>query len=119
MDKVMSFVNSPVGPKTVHFWGPAANWGLVLAAMLDSNKPPESISSRMTLTLFFYSCMFMRFAWRVAPRNYLLLTCHFSNASMQLFLFNKRRVYDNEQLAAKSKTQASDPQALIQGVSHH
>ena len=65
MDQVVKFVNSPIGPKTVHFWGPAANWGLVGAAMLDVNKPPECISKRMTMTLAFYSCLFMRFAWRV------------------------------------------------------
>jgi len=26
-----AFLNSPVGPKTTHFWGPVANWGFVLA----------------------------------------------------------------------------------------
>jgi hypothetical protein len=26
-----SFLNSPVGPKTTHFWGPVANWGFVIA----------------------------------------------------------------------------------------
>lgn len=26
-----AFWNSPVGPKTTHFWGPAANWGIVIA----------------------------------------------------------------------------------------
>ena len=46
-DKLMAFINSPVGPKTVHFWGPAANWGLVLAALMDANKPAERISERM------------------------------------------------------------------------
>jgi len=32
----------------VHFWGPVANWGLVVAAMLDMRKPPEFISLNMT-----------------------------------------------------------------------
>ena len=82
MDAFFKFMNSPVGPKTVHFWGPAANWALVGAAMLDANKPAENISTRMTTTLFFYSCFFMRFAWMVAPRNMFLFSCHFSNASM-------------------------------------
>lgn len=83
-------MRSPVGPMTVHFWGPAANWGLVIAGMLDFNtKPPESISQRMTVTLFFYSCMFMRFAWMVGPRNLFLFSCHFCNASMQLALLKK------------------------------
>jgi len=94
MDKIMQIINSPVGPKTVHFWGPAANWGLVVAAIADGNKPVEKISVRMTTTLFFYSCMFMRFAWMVQPRNMLLFACHASNASMQLYTLS--RVYSAE-----------------------
>ena len=80
------FINSPVGPKTVHFWGPFANWGFVLAAGLDAGKPAENISKRMTGTLFIYSCLFMRFAWMVQPRNYFLGSCHVFNAGMQLYL---------------------------------
>ena len=41
MDAVKTFMNSPVGPKTVHFWGPMANWALVVAAIMDSNKPVD------------------------------------------------------------------------------
>ncbi|KAM0911835.1 hypothetical protein ACQ4PT_013196 [Festuca glaucescens] len=43
-----AFMNSPVGPKTTHFWGPVANWGFVLAGLVDLNKPPEMISGNMT-----------------------------------------------------------------------
>jgi hypothetical protein len=32
-----SFLNSPVGPKTTHFWGPVANWGFVIAVRLCSS----------------------------------------------------------------------------------
>ena len=81
MDGVMKFINSPVGPKTTHFWGPVVNWGIVGAAILDYNKPVENISKKMTGVMFFYSCFFMRFAWRVQPRNLLLFSCHFSNAT--------------------------------------
>ena len=80
VDKVMGLINSPVGIKTVHFWGPAANWGIVGAGILDANKPPEMISNRMTAVLLLYSGMFMRFAFRVQPRNWLLFSCHFSNS---------------------------------------
>ncbi len=98
MDKVMAFVNSPVGPRTTHFWGPFANWGFVLAGILDSNKPPEKISGRMTTVLFFYSCLFMRFALRVTPTNYLLFACHFSNASCQAYLLYRK--YEAEKAIA-------------------
>uniref|UniRef100_A0A0D3H072 Mitochondrial pyruvate carrier n=1 Tax=Oryza barthii TaxID=65489 RepID=A0A0D3H072_9ORYZ len=30
-----AFWNSPVGPRTTHFWGPVANWGFVLAVCMD------------------------------------------------------------------------------------
>jgi len=32
-----------------------------------------------------YSGLFMRFAWMVKPRNYLLLACHVTNESLQIF----------------------------------
>uniref|UniRef100_A0A452XVH6 Mitochondrial pyruvate carrier n=1 Tax=Aegilops tauschii subsp. strangulata TaxID=200361 RepID=A0A452XVH6_AEGTS len=43
-----AFLNSPVGPRTTHFWGPVSNWGFILAGMADMNKPPELISGHMT-----------------------------------------------------------------------
>ncbi|XP_021800969.1 mitochondrial pyruvate carrier 1-like [Prunus avium] len=66
-----AFLNSPVGPKTTHFWGPVANWGFVAAGLADMNKPPEMISGNMTAAMCVYSALFMRFAWMVQPRNYL------------------------------------------------
>ncbi len=93
-DALTAFMNSPVGPRTIHFWAPAANWGLVLAGILDANKPAEMISERMTATLFVYSCLFLRFAWRVQPRNMLLFSCHASNASCQAYLFMRKMNYN-------------------------
>ncbi|KAL6596127.1 hypothetical protein ACP70R_047491 [Stipagrostis hirtigluma subsp. patula] len=43
-----AFLNSPIGPKTTHFWGPVSNWGLVFASLADTRKPPEMISGNMT-----------------------------------------------------------------------
>ena len=94
MESFSKFMNSPVGPKTVHFWGPACNWALVLAAMADANKPPENISRNVTAVLMFYSMLFMRFAWRVQPRNLLLLSCHTANAGMQSFLLKKKMIHE-------------------------
>lgn len=37
----------------------------------------------MTGVLTVYSMLFMRFAWKVTPRNYLLLSCHASNTTAQ------------------------------------
>ncbi len=63
-------------------------------------KPPEIISTNMTGALCIYRCacislvvfaltashsgLFMRFAWMVQPRNYLLLACHAANETVQV-----------------------------------
>ncbi|THH11197.1 hypothetical protein EW145_g784 [Phellinidium pouzarii] len=69
---------------STHFWGPVANWGLPLAALADLVKDEEVISGSMTTALACYSMVFMRFAWRVQPRNYLLFACHMTNSAAQL-----------------------------------
>ncbi|XP_064629626.1 mitochondrial pyruvate carrier 1-like [Lineus longissimus] len=38
----------------------------------------------MTFALMIYSMLFMRFAWKVQPRNMLLFVCHFTNESAQI-----------------------------------
>merc|ERR1712183_670120 len=89
MASFRAFLNSPVGPKTTHFWGPVANWGFVAAGLADINKPPEMISGNMTGAMCIYSALFMRFAWMVQPRNYLLLACHVSNETVQLYQLSR------------------------------
>ncbi|XP_007528530.1 mitochondrial pyruvate carrier-like protein [Erinaceus europaeus] len=68
---------------STHFWGPMANWGLPLAAFRDMKASPDIISGRMTTALIFYSMAFMRFAYRVQPRNLLLMACHGANVVAQ------------------------------------
>lgn len=44
----------------------------------------DSISGRMTGALILYSGTFMRYAFAVQPKNYLLFGCHFVNCGAQL-----------------------------------
>ncbi|KAK6000337.1 hypothetical protein QM012_003969 [Aureobasidium pullulans] len=68
---------------STHFWGPASNFGIPLAAVMDTQKDPEIISGSMTLALCGYSATFMRYAMAVTPVNYLLFGCHFVNFGAQ------------------------------------
>lgn len=61
---------------------------------MDMNKPADKISRNMTGVLCVYSALFMRFAWMVSPRNYLLFACHFSNECAQLYQLNRRMQYE-------------------------
>ncbi|KAI8543935.1 hypothetical protein RHMOL_Rhmol08G0256200 [Rhododendron molle] len=107
MASFRAFLNSPVGPKTTHFWGPIANWGFVIAGLVDMKKPPEMISGNMTGAMCIYSALFMRFAWMVQPRNYLLLACHASNETVQLYQLS-RWAKGNGYLGAKKEVAASE-----------
>ncbi|XP_075059399.1 mitochondrial pyruvate carrier 1 [Mixophyes fleayi] len=90
---------------STHFWGPVANWGLPIAAINDMKKSPEIISGRMTFALTCYSLLFMRFAYKVQPRNWLLFACHFTNEGAQLvqgtrlikYRMSKKETADKEQ----------------------
>lgn len=77
---VTDFVSSSSHPTSVA----CTDWGLPLAAIADLKKDEEVISGTMTAALASYSLVFSRFAWRVTPRNYLLLACHLTNASAQI-----------------------------------
>ncbi|OBZ79187.1 Mitochondrial pyruvate carrier 1, partial [Grifola frondosa] len=84
--KFYNWLRSPAAREyffSTHFWGPVANWGLPLAALADLRKDEEYISGTMTTALAAYSMVFMRFAWQVQPRNYLLFACHATNAAAQ------------------------------------
>ncbi|RYR05017.1 hypothetical protein Ahy_B06g084843 isoform B [Arachis hypogaea] len=100
MNTLRAFWNSPIGPKTTHFWGPTFNWSLPLAAAMDTKKPPEAISVNMTAVMCIYSALFMRFAWVVRPRNLHLLACHVSNETVQLYQLSRwiraQRGYDQK-----------------------
>ncbi|KAG4426747.1 UPF0041-domain-containing protein [Cadophora sp. DSE1049] len=69
---------------STHFWGPASNFGIPVAAVMDTQKSPELISGQMTGALTIYSATFMRYALAVQPKNYLLFLCHFVNEGAQL-----------------------------------
>ncbi|KAG6529852.1 hypothetical protein ZIOFF_012067 [Zingiber officinale] len=62
---------------------------MLFQALVDTQKPPEMISGNMTAVMCVYSGLFMRFAWMVQPRNYLLLACHVSNESVQLYQLSR------------------------------
>lgn len=113
--RLTAFINSPTGPKTTHFWGPVANWGFVLAGLADMQKSPEVISPNMTGAMCVYSGLFMRFAWMVQPRNYLLLACHASNEVVQATQLTRWYNYHNSKEGEQSQAApAAAPQIPAQ-----
>lgn len=57
-----------------------------------------------------YSGLFMRFAWMVQPRNYLLLACHASNETVQMYQLSRwYRWYSSPE--GQAATAAADAEA--------
>ena len=54
----------------------------------------------MQMILTFYSIIFMRFALKVKPRNYLLFSCHLLNTCLQANLLVRRLTFESERNAA-------------------
>lgn len=92
---------------STHFWGPVANWGLPIAAFRDMKASPDIISGRMTTALIFYSMAFMRFAYRVQPRNLLLMACHGTNVMAQSIQASRYLMYHHGNSAAQATAAAT------------
>ncbi|KAL8767475.1 MAG: hypothetical protein Q9209_006061 [Squamulea sp. 1 TL-2023] len=93
---------------STHFWGPFSNFGIPIAAILDTQKDPELISGRMTAALTVYAGTFMRYSLAVTPKNYLLFACHFVNfgaQSTQGVRFLRYWHYGGREEALKMKAQ--------------
>ncbi|KAI9781420.1 MAG: pyruvate transporter mpc1 [Geoglossum umbratile] len=91
MAAIISAINAKIRSHPVisyvcstHFWGPVSNFGIPIAAVMDTQRDPEIISGRMTGALIVYSATFMRYSLAVQPKNYLLFACHFINEGAQL-----------------------------------
>ncbi|KAK1266015.1 hypothetical protein QJS04_geneDACA016689 [Acorus gramineus] len=89
MATLRAFINNPVGSETTHFWGLPPIGSSSLQDWLDMNKPPEMTSDNMIAAMCVYSGLFMRFAWMVQPRNYLLLACDASNETVQVYQLSR------------------------------
>ncbi|KAJ2450255.1 Mitochondrial pyruvate carrier subunit [Coemansia sp. RSA 2336] len=71
------FWNSPVGPKTIHFWAPAMKWGLVIAGLGDLARPVDQISVKQQLSLAATGLIWTRWSTIITPKNYSLATVNF------------------------------------------
>ncbi|PRT55764.1 Mitochondrial pyruvate carrier 3 [Wickerhamiella sorbophila] len=71
------FMNSPTGPRTVHFWAPVMKWSLVIAGAKDLNRPVEKVSGTQQIALTATGLIWTRWCMIIKPRNYLLASVNF------------------------------------------
>ncbi|KAK3690607.1 hypothetical protein LTR37_019103 [Vermiconidia calcicola] len=71
------FFNSPIGPKTVHFWAPIMKWGLVLAGASDFARPASSLSLTQNAALMCTGAIWTRWCFIIKPQNLFLASVNF------------------------------------------
>lgn len=100
MQKSPEIVSAPMTSGTVlspRATAAAAGSGVVSPAWCAGTRlgPDAVMVARADgLALCIYSGLFMRFAWMVQPRNYLLLACHASNETVQLIQLGRKVHYE-------------------------
>ena len=75
--KSRALLNSETCPKTIHFWAPTLNWGLVFAGINDVNRPIESVSGTQSLSLIATAMIWTRWSFVIKPKNMLLASVNF------------------------------------------
>ncbi|OMH84860.1 putative mitochondrial pyruvate carrier 2 [Zancudomyces culisetae] len=97
-----SLWNSPVGPKTVHFWAPLMKWALVIAGLGDLNRPAEKLSVGQQTTLAVSGLIWTRWCLIIKPKNYPLSASNFFVGLCGVYQL--ARIYKYEQ--SKKKIEA-------------
>ncbi|KAI9018515.1 mitochondrial pyruvate carrier [Phycomyces nitens] len=69
---IQRFINSPAGPKTIHFWAPLTKWGLVIATLGDLERPVEKLSLKQNASLVVTGLLWSRYAMVIIPKNWSL-----------------------------------------------
>ncbi|KAJ1989219.1 Mitochondrial pyruvate carrier subunit [Coemansia spiralis] len=96
--------NSPVGPKTIHFWAPAMKWGLVIAGLGDLTRPADQISVKQQLSLAATGLIWTRWSTIITPKNYSLATVNFFVGCTAAYQLARVAMASKEDKAEKPET---------------
>jgi len=71
---LQTFIDSPAGPKTIHFWAPAWKWSLVFAGISDYFRPADKLSLNQSVSLTATGAIWSRYSMVVIPKNWVLFS---------------------------------------------
>ncbi|GAB5586283.1 Mitochondrial pyruvate carrier 2 [Umbelopsis nana] len=104
---LQKFINSPAGPKTIHFWAPAMKWALVIAGVGDLQRPAEKLSASQNAALAATGMIWTRYAMVIIPKNWTLCTVNIFVAATGLTqlarIFKYRQSDEYKQKVAEGK----------------
>ncbi|KAL1929195.1 hypothetical protein VTP01DRAFT_2254 [Rhizomucor pusillus] len=90
---ISRFINSPAGPKTIHFWAPAMKWALVIAGIGDLQRPADKLSLSQNLSLTATGLIWTRYSMVIIPKNWTLFTVNLFVAGTGLMQVGRIMMY--------------------------
>ncbi|KAF2017306.1 UPF0041-domain-containing protein [Aaosphaeria arxii CBS 175.79] len=111
------FWNSPVGPKTVHFWAPIMKWGLVLTGVSDFTRPADQLSLTQNLALTSTGAIWTRWCFIIRPKNMFLAAVNFflfivgSTQVARILMYQQSLKNAGEEIKAEGKELEGDLKA--------
>ncbi|KAH9875272.1 hypothetical protein J1614_004763 [Plenodomus biglobosus] len=111
------FWNSPIGPKTVHFWAPVMKWGMVLAGASDFSRPAESLSFTQNFALMCTGAIWTRWCFVIRPKNIALAGVNFlvfcvgATQVGRIYMYNKSLEATEGQVKAEGRELEADLKA--------
>ncbi|KAH7075622.1 hypothetical protein BKA63DRAFT_413423 [Paraphoma chrysanthemicola] len=116
------FWNSPIGPKTVHFWAPVMKWGMVLAGASDFTRPANQLSFAQNFSLMCTGAIWTRWCFVIRPKNIALAAVNalvFAVGATQvtrIYRYNKSLEATEGQAKLEGKELEADLKATAQKV---
>ncbi|CAI9760247.1 unnamed protein product [Fraxinus pennsylvanica] len=103
--KFQALWNHPAGPKTIHFWAPTFKWGISIANIADSTKPPEKVSYPQQIAVTATGVIWSRYSTVITPKNWNLFSVNVAMAATGIYQLTRkiRHDYFSEEQAAVAK----------------
>ncbi|KAH6826916.1 hypothetical protein C2S53_009152 [Perilla frutescens var. hirtella] len=103
--KLHALWNHPAGPKTIHFWAPTFKWGISIANLVDSSKPPEKVSYPQQIAVTATGVIWSRYSTVITPKNWNLFSVNIVMAGTGIYQLARkiRRDYFSDDQAAVAK----------------
>ncbi|EIE23203.1 putative light-induced protein [Coccomyxa subellipsoidea C-169] len=105
--RAAQFINSPVGPKTIHFWAPTFKWGISIANVADFKRPADQVSYPQQCAVTATGVIWTRFATVINPVNYNLMSVNFFMALTGLYQLGRKLRHDYGQPAGLAAAEPS------------
>lgn len=114
------FLNSPIGPRTVHFWAPIMKWGVVIAGASDFLRPAESLSLSQNLALTATGAIWTRWCLIIKPKNYFLAAVNFFlflvGSTQTARILTYQQSIKNQTLPAEIKDAAREEKESLKAI---